>query len=80
MTLIVYRAIFQESLPYEPKGQGRFALINHSRSAVHVYIYTYTWKDCAPTPTVDFIDQVHMIRFNNLTLCKMSSKVQTRAP
>lgn len=75
MTLIVYRAIFQESLPYEPKGQGRFALINHSQSAVHVHIYGKT----APTPTMDFIDQVHMIRFNNLTLCKMSSKVQTRA-
>lgn len=35
----VYRAIFQESLPYELKGQGRFALINHSQSAVHIYIY-----------------------------------------
>lgn len=42
MTLIVYRAIFQESLPYELKGQGRFALINHSQSAVHVYIYGKT--------------------------------------
>lgn len=40
-------------------------------------MYTYTWKDCAPTPTVDFIDQLHMIRFNNLTLCKQEPRRET---